>query len=300
MNKQPNPMILNRKRIKQLLHISIPIFYLFILPYGSDALSAQGINGSQPGPGYIAQIILNRTTEQQVLVDTLDPQLNVTLTIRPFVVKSEDGLSHFIPATLDLGVTRANQYFSNIGIQFITEELQSIPEYEYATITHRDSTVEMEVKYAGKDYINLFLVDSIIFNGLPYYGYTFFPNDTIHSAIFLCKAIASGTYLTTLLGNFFGLLNTHETGGGIEYVDRSNCNNAGDYICDTWADPGLYGTVGDECLYAGTFRDPNGDFYIPSVANLMSESNDMCKCVFSLEQYQRMMFYYINYRNYLR
>ena len=216
------------------------------------------------------------------------------------MVISEDGLSHFVPATLGPGVAKANQYFKNIGIQFHTDELQTIPEYEYAVITHRDSTVEMEGKYARKDYINLFLVDSITMDGLPYYGYTYFPGDTLHSAIFLCKSNASDNYLTALLGNFFGLLNTHEIRGGFERVDESNCSDAGDYICDTWADPGLIGNVSDACLYTGDYRDANGEFYVPSVANLMSDSNDECKCVFTMEQYRRMKFCYMNYRSGLR
>ena len=284
----------------QLKYIPIVVFYLCILPYSSGLVSAQDLNGSQAGPEYIGLIISNRTLEEQVQVDTLNPQLNVALTIRPFVVKSEDGQSHFIPEALDSGLIKANQYFSNIGIRFYADELQTIPEYEYSAITHRDSTVEMEVKYAIKDYVNLFLVDSIIFDGLPYYGYTFFPDDTIHSAIFLCKPKASGNYLTALLGNFFGLLNTHEFRGGLESVDESNCRDAGDYICDTWADPGLIGSVSDDCLYTGEIVDPNGDYYVPSVANLMSDSNDLCKCIFSMEQYRRMKFYYMNYRSNLR
>ncbi len=268
--------------------------------YSADPVSAQYLNGSIANTEYIAQITSNRTLEEQVQVDTMAPQLNVTLTIRPFVVISEDGQSHFIQGTLGPGVARANQYFGNIGVQFTSDSMKTIPEYEYGVITDRDSTIEMEVKYARKDYINLFLVDSITIEGLSYYGYTFFPGDTLHSAIFLRKTNASGNYLTTLLGNYFGLLNTHETRGGIERVDESNCRDAGDYICDTWADPGLIENVDGDCLYTGAFRDPNGDFYVPSVANLMSDSNDQCKCVFSMEQYRRMKFNYMKYRNGLR
>lgn len=287
-------------RLRPVTCISTGILCLLLLINPADPLSAQVLNGSEPGNEYFGLIVSNRTLEEQVRIDTLDPQLNVTLTIRPFVVSSEDGQTHFISESLDSGIIIANRHFSNIGIEFRAEALQTIPEYEYAFITHRDSTREMEVKYAKEDYINLFLVDSIIFQGLAYYGYTFFPDDTLHSFIFLCKSNASGNYLTTLLGNFFGLLNTDETEGGMEWVNQSNCNEAGDYICDTWADPGLNGWVGDDCLYTGRFLDPNGEYYIPSVANLMSGSLDGCKCIFTLQQYRRMKFYYMNYRNALR
>jgi hypothetical protein len=276
------------------------LFYLFILVMSHGLVKAQYPNGSQPGAGYISMISSNLTPEEQIQVDTLNPQLNVTLTIRPFVVTSVDGRTHFNPAYLLPAVEKANRFFSNIGIRFVADELQIIPEYEYGTITHRDSTAEMEVKYARNNYINLFLVDTITFEGSPYYGFTFFPDDTTHSSIFMLKESIGGNYLISLLGNFFGLLNTHETRGGMERADQSNCRNSGDFICDTWADPGLTGMVGDDCLYMGDFRDTNGDYYIPSVANLMSDSNDPCKCVFTMEQYRRMVFYYMNYRSQLR
>jgi hypothetical protein len=266
----------------------------------ASRIAGQDINGSLPDSDFISLLASNSNLEEQIQVDTLSPQLNLVLTIRPFVVVEEDGQHHFEPEALDSGINLANQYFSNIGIRFKVDEIKHIPEYEYGIISDRDSTLEMEVKYAREDYINLFLVTSINLNGTDYYGYTHFPNDTLHSDIYLCKLHASGKHLTTLLGNYFGLLNTHEVAGGIEYADQSNCAEAGDYLCDTWADPGLSGMVNEECLYTGSSVDENGDYFVPSVANLMSDSRDICKCVFSIGQYRRMMFYYMNYRSNLR
>jgi hypothetical protein len=102
------------------------------------------------------------------------------------------------------------------------------------------------------------------------------------------------------MGTFFGLLFTHETLGGAEYVSGSNCASTGDYICDTYADPRLMGLVDKYCHYQGTMRDSEGKFYIPSVANIMSESPDDCKCIFTDEQYRRMKYYLFNLRDYLR
>ncbi|MBN1953272.1 MAG: hypothetical protein JW801_18850 [Bacteroidales bacterium] len=91
------------------------------------------------------------------------------------------------------------------------------------------------------------------------------------------KEFASGNYLITLHGKYFGLLNTDEKLEGIEPVDDSSCKDAGDLIFDAWADPALSGAAGDDCLYTGTAMDPRGDYYLPSLANLMSESNDLCR-----------------------
>ena len=44
------------------------------------------------------------------------------------------------------------------------------------------------------------------------------------------------------MGHFFGLLHTHGYSNTVktdEFVDGSNCNEAGDYFCDTPADPRL-------------------------------------------------------------
>ncbi|MBK6776644.1 MAG: hypothetical protein IPG74_12700, partial [Flavobacteriales bacterium] len=70
-----------------------------------------------------------------------------------------------------------------------------------------------------------------------------------------------------------GLMHTHDAIFGAELVDGSNCTTAGDFICDTPADPNLgqagmieYGT----CNYIGTLTDANGDAYTPSTTNIMS------------------------------
>ena len=200
--------------------------------------------------------------------------------------------------TVCLGIL--NSFFEPIGLEFIQGNITNVPEYEYSIITHPDSTEELEIKYAVEDKINLFLVDSINLQGINCYGYTFFPTEPERNFIFLRKDHILDNYLVTLMGTFFGLLFTHETLGGSEYVSGTNCATAGDYICETHADPLLLGLVDENCLYQGSLIDPEGNFYVPSVANIMSESPDSCKCIFTNEQYRRMKYYLFNLRDYLR
>lgn len=85
----------------------------------------------------------------------------------------------------------------------------------------------------------------------------------------------SGTSSTLVheLGHILGL--GHTDGGAPELVDGSNCATAGDHICDTPADPGLYlpGVVDlATCTYVGAMTDANGDTYQPIVNNIMSAS----------------------------
>lgn len=83
---------------------------------------------------------------------------------------------------------------------------------------------------------------------------------------------SDNTTFTHELGHYFDLLHTHETANGVECVDGSNCDEAGDAICDTPADPQLGSSnMNMNCQYTGTMRDPcNNDLYNPQTWNLMS------------------------------
>lgn len=75
-------------------------------------------------------------------------------------------------------------------------------------------------------------------------------------------------------------------------MDKSNCDSAGDLICDTDASPVLSGLVNNNCEYTGVGTDNNGDYYLPSVANHMSYSLPKCRCSFTSDQYNWMLNYY--------
>ena len=57
-----------------------------------------------------------------------------------------------------------------------------------------------------------------------------------------------------------------------ELANGSNCYESGDYICDTPADPNLYGLVSQDtdCNYLGGSTDANGQMYIPNTTNIIS------------------------------
>ncbi len=92
-------------------------------------------------------------------------------------------------------------------------------------------------------------------------------------------------------GTFFNLKLTHERSDGVELVDGSNCETAGDGICDTPADPYLIDTLNlnyyrhCEFIYDGV--DANGDYYNPDMGNVMS-TYAHCWCGFSREQLIKM------------
>jgi hypothetical protein len=201
---------------------------------------------------YINEMEANLTDERLMPFDPENPDLNEKLSIEVFIVRNKHGDVNFNMADLNTSIDILNGFFEKIGVEFIRSNITYVPEYEYAFITHTDSTTELETKYAVVDKINLFLVDSIKLQGAHYYGYTFYPTEPERNFVYLRKDYLLDNYLVTLMGTFFGLLFTHETLGGTEFVSGSNCETTGDYICDTYADPLLLGLVDTNCHYQGT------------------------------------------------
>ena len=97
------------------------------------------------------------------------------------------------------------------------------------------------------------------------------------------------------IGHFFGLHHTHaEAGEGKELVNGSNCSVAGDLICDTPATPNTW-NLGDNCIYSGTERDPNGQLYQPDVKNVMAYAQGCPEGgTVSPEQEKRLLFFLRN------
>lgn len=92
------------------------------------------------------------------------------------------------------------------------------------------------------------------------------------------------------MGHCLGLYHTHETSFGQECADGSNCNYAGDRICDTPADPGLSGKVNADCIiFTSLGLDPcNNDNYSPDPGSIMSYSQPQCLHDFTHGQGTRM------------
>jgi len=93
------------------------------------------------------------------------------------------------------------------------------------------------------------------------------------------------------IGHHLGLWHTHEDYFGVELVDGSNCQEAGDFICDTPADPKLslfYEDLYSTCAYENKETDPNGDIYKPDVTNYMSYAPLECLSSFTALQNQVM------------
>lgn len=276
------------------------IAFLFLFILGINHLFAQMPDGTFCTTDFLNVLLSNRNAEKAMQFDTSSVDLNVTLSIDVYVLRDSNGNATIDNQYVLQCVSKANEYFKPLGIRFSVSSVNIVDDYHYSYLDIRNMPAELLKKHAETGKINLYLVDEIMKDSVTYYGFTYFPVDTEKNSIFITKEDFQGNLLTTQLGHFLGLLSTHEGINGLELVNGNNCTSNGDLICDTYADPNIFGNVNDECLYKGTVADTNGEFYIPSVANIMSDSRPACKCIFTLQQYRRMFYYYKKYRQYLR
>lgn len=117
--------------------------------------------------------------------------------------------------------------------------------------------------------------------------------DVDKDLILLTKGCASSSTVPTHeMGHYFGLSHTHNGqfyADDMELVDGSNCEFAGDAICDTPADPQLsYSTVNEACEYIGDETDLNGQAYQPLTNNFMSYGRRSCRDSFTPQQLARI------------
>jgi hypothetical protein len=122
-------------------------------------------------------------------------------------------------------------------------------------------------------------------------GYAYYPGGgpgNGRGGIALAKSCSNpgNSTLAHEVGHYFSLPHTFDQwDSNTEFVNGSNCSNAGDYFCDTPAD---FLDFRWSCPYTGNKSDPNGDLYAPDGSFFMSYSNEPCGNRFSLEQSQAM------------
>lgn len=154
-------------------------------------------------------------------------------------------------------------------------------------------------QHYSPDVLNLYFPNTVKSGTTPVCGYSRYP-PSVDLAIIAAGCAKNGSTLPHEIGHYFGLMHTHESFAGAELVDGSNCSVAGDFICDTPADPTLdYSNVSLSCIYTGTVTDGNGMPYQPDVTNVMSYSRKECRMYFSPMQYAALNSTFQTDRSYL-
>ena len=177
---------------------------------------------------------------------------------------------------------RVNEEFSSLGIQF-----RSI-----CTNYHNSNRLNDWVN--SNDDLSPYQIDNTIniyysangFCGAATYPWTQKYFITLSERCYLNQSTPIHEF-----GHFLGLFHTFGRGASScrtnELVDGSNCGIAGDYICDTPADPGF--EVTSDCIaIPGDCLDENGDTYSPDIRNYLSYSPKPCRNRFSPQQKEEM------------
>ena len=202
-------------------------------------------------------------------------------------------------------IQQVNEHFKKCNLGFVVKYFGYI-ENSHNRFKEGDKKTELFFrKYNQPRLINVYYVDKLYNKeGKNVTGISAFPkslNKNIDRIVIAKRYAFFPSVLSHELGHYFGLLDTHETIYGKELVDQSNCETAGDKICDTPADPNL-ATLPNvkSCVYTGNAIDENGDKYAPDYQNIMSYAPDRCRSHFTQGQAHRLRAHLLNYRSYLK
>lgn len=203
------------------------------------------------------------------------------------IIETVPGAANITLADLEREIEQVNRAFSSAGIAFF---ICGSPRFVRGESSY-DFTAgdQLNASLYISNTINIYFADEVTASAdQALCGYAQFPwRGTPETRyIMMNKSCATnGATLAHELGHFYGLLHTHETAYGREYVNGANCGRAGDQLCDTPADPKLNEpNMMRGCAYIGEVRDPLGQAYKPPVSNLMSYAPSTCRRVFSAGQ----------------
>ena len=222
----------------------------------------------------------------------------IEVPVKLHIVQDDNGISSLTEEDALTNLAEANELFAESGLQFVScGSVHLISSSEYFDL---DETEEANLlkKYNVKNVVNIYYFNTIILQYTLLCGYASFPWMDEEYVMMANDCTDNGNILAHELGHYLGLYHTHAQLYGLEHVDGSNCDEAGDLLCDTPADPYLgWHNVNQDCEYIGYEIDPKGKKYTPHTKNIMSYSIEDCRIEFTEDQYTRMHYYLQNDRS---
>jgi hypothetical protein len=242
--------------------------------------------------------VVNKTFAYQ----SISTCLHKTLSIHVIIVT--DSLNN--PGVSSANITGAVQFmntlYAPICMSFQVCSIDTVYSYRYNRWNRTTMEAEFKVLYCKENVINLVLVSTLLVpSGAAGYAPLGILTPPVPRKDIICIQKSSinptAVVLPHEMGHYFGLYHTFETSLGVEFVNESNCATTGDLLCDTPA--AINPSPMSGCAWTGTTRDPNGDLYTPSMGNIMSYDPPACSPFFTTGQYNRIIFSYLNFRNYI-
>jgi hypothetical protein len=193
---------------------------------------------------------------------------------------------------VNISLNKLNTSFYPSGVQFYEcAARNSINNSTLYNFEYNVSENTLTNVYDVPNVINVYYVNTLTSSGNSLCGYAFLPGGPDHIVVDNYCAY-SGQTLTHEFGHALSLYHTHGKTNGLtdELVDGSNCNVAGDDVCDTPAEPNLFGQVDGNCNYTGNQVDMNSVPFVPATNNLMSYSTWACRNTFTPGQNSRIAY----------
>lgn len=197
-----------------------------------------------------------------------------------------------------------NQYNPH-GICFTLMGIRQINNTDYNIQDADDEESEMhDIRVVGN--LNVFIHKKLLYGADSLNGIAYDIPNTNAFISMKGMAVSDTANLTTMaheVGHVFGLYHTFETAYGAESVARAgsckDCEDDGDYLCDTPADPDdedayLALNTDASCMYTGTKLDECSSLYTPAVNNIMAYGRRNCRNTFTGSQGARMRYFIAN------
>lgn len=234
------------------------------------------------------------------------PCINRSFTVVAHIVRDTFGEPNIMEEEITDAFALLNEDFAPICAKFEICDIRYIDNFQYDEIEDEDELNEMYTYYNDESRINMYFISSSDepFCGIATLGGIAQTAGNPGIAILKGECMAEGTKtISHEMGHYFGLLHTFEGSDGAnpELVDGSNCETAGDLICDTPADPYVAGDSADDyvnldmdCRFIRQIKDGNDEWFVPDVGNIMSYYQSACACGFTHGQYLRMANTYLD------
>jgi len=230
------------------------------------------------------------------IADFATQRSNTSVPVTAHLISRTNGLDALTEADLTEAIDLMNEHYINANIEFFLCGVNHIADDNYFNFSASQENL-MSSTYNVPNTINLYVAGSVSStSGAGLCGYTHFPGQAGDQVIMAKGCATNGSTLSHEFGHYLGLYHTHgKTNSSTtdESTEGTNCLFAGDDVCDTPADPNIFGET-TNCEYTG---DAAG-FY-PDVQNMMSYAPSSCRMHFSQGQLDRAAFMLATERNYL-
>jgi hypothetical protein len=284
----------------------------FILPFGINAQQLRGVCGNTDADHlkqmdrYLSNLKIARQSPSK-------PRNAVTYIPIQFHIITKNNGSGGVQITEVLEqLCQLNELFSAFDVVFYQSDLPNyIPSdviYDNHTVTSGQFTMRQR---RDRESLNVWAVNNASSSSSPPIGETLGYYDPVNDWIVIKRdqIVAANNTLAHEIGHFFSLFHPHfgwdsdpydmakhgnpvtataPNGGSSELVDRSNCQTAGDMLCDTPADYN-FGLTSSGCNYNADVKDAKGTKVDPDETLIMSYFSDECTSNFTPSQVDLML-----------